>query len=200
MRFGVLSRKDLKNAPHGGIIAICRKNCELAFLDLHIGLDYDFAIAFLIRINSTRIAIFIPCYLPPVSSPYNVPFDSFKEFCDKTIEQATHMYTPDVFTLTLSIIGYFNFPNTDWSTMYSSTYREMAFVDYFGSLGLSAHITSGKTHFHGNILDNIVSNDDNIHGLSVKDRTALSDHLPILLNYCNALNKSCDVESFQYSF
>ena len=130
--FRVLSRKDRKNAPHGGIIAICRKNCELAFLDLHIGLDYDFATAFLIRIISTRIAVFILCYLPPVSSPYNVPFDSFKEFCDKTIKQATHMYTPDVFTLTLSIMGDFNFPNTHWSTMYSPTCREMVFVDYFG--------------------------------------------------------------------
>ena len=37
--FRVLSRKDSKNAPHCGIIVICRKNCELAFLDLHIGLD-----------------------------------------------------------------------------------------------------------------------------------------------------------------
>ena len=57
------------------------------------------------------------------------------------------MYTPDVFTLTLSIMGDFNFPNTDWSTIYSPTCREMVFVDYFGSLGLSAHIASGKTHF-----------------------------------------------------
>ena len=57
-----------------------------------------------------------------------------------------------------------------------------------------------KHIFNGNILDNIVSNDDNIHGLSIKDRTGLSDHLPLLLNYCNALNKSCDVESFQHSF
>ena len=198
--FRVLSRNDRKNAPHGGIIAICRKNCELAFLDLHIGLDYDFATAFLIRINSTRIAIFILCYLPPVSSPYNVPFDSFKEFCVKNIKQATHMYTPEVCTLTLSIMGDFNFPNTHWSTMNSPTCPEMVFVDYFGSQGLSAHITSGKSHFHGNILDNTVSNDDNIHGLSIKDRTGLSDHLPIFLNYCNALNKSCDGEFFQYSF
>ena len=56
------------------------------------------------------------------------------------------MYTPDVFTLTLSIMGDFNFPNTDWSTMYSPICRKMHFVDYFGSLGLSAHITSGTTH------------------------------------------------------
>ena len=140
--FRVLSRKDCKNVPPGGIIVICRKNCELAFLDLHIGFDYDFATAFLRRINSTRIAIFVLYYLLPVSSPYNVPFDSFKEFCDKTLKQATHIYTSDVFTLVLYIMGKFNFPNNDWSKMYSSTCRELVFVDYFGSLGLSAHITS----------------------------------------------------------
>ena len=49
------------------------------------------------------------------------------------------MYIPDVFTLTLSIMGDFNFPDTGWSTMYSPTCREMVFVDYFGSLGLTAH-------------------------------------------------------------
>ena len=97
-------------------------------------------------------------------------------------------------------MGDFIFPNIDWSTMYSPTCREMDFVDYFGSLGLSAHITSVTTHFLGNVLDNILSNDDNIHGLSIKDKSCLSDHLPILLNYSIALNNSCDMESFLYSF
>ena len=64
----------------------------------------------------------------------------------------------------------------------STAGRELEFLDFFTSLELFPFITYDRRHNSGNILDNVLSNDELLCGHRVID-SVLSDHLLIILNF-----------------
>ena len=144
------------------------------------------------------MALFILFYLPPATSSYRIPFDSFSSCFEDVVRKAKSFYPPDKFNMSLIVLGDFNFPDSDWSSMYSSNKRELEFLEDLNFLELLPLITSGQTHRCGNILDNIVTNDNFITGYSIEDNS-LSHHSPIILNYSSESNKPYQHPT-EYSF
>ena len=82
--------------------------------------------------------------------------------------------------------------------MFSTNKRELEFLEYLNSLELRPPITTWQTHRCGNILDNIVTNDNFITGYSIDD-SSLSHHSSIIFIYSFDFNKPYQYPT-EYSF
>ena len=84
----------------------------------------------------------------------------------------------------LIILGDFNFPDINWSTLTAASPLSSSFCDKLFSMNLIQHVNE-STHLHGNILDLILSNDLNLFdNISVDSAicSAKSDHHLISFN------------------
>ena len=100
--------------------------------------------------------------------------------------------------MSLIVLGDFNFPDSDWSSLYSSNKRELEILEYLNFLQLLPLITIGQTHRSGNILDTIVTIDNFNTGYSIEDNN-LSHHSSISFNHCSDFNKPYQHPT-EYSF
>ena len=174
----LVTRADRIHGTHVGVIILCRRNSALNISEIIIDNNYDFAVAATLQISHNSVALFTLFYLPPASSSYRISFDSFSSFED-VVRKAKSFYPPDKFNMSLIVLGDFNFPDSDWSSMYSSNKRELEFLEYLNFLELLPLITTGQTHRCRNILDNILTNDNFITGCSIEDNS-LSHHSSII--------------------
>jgi len=79
------------------------------------------------------------------------------------------------------IVGYFNFPDINWSSLYASSELSNMFCDFIFDCNLTQHV-SQPTHVKGNILDLVLSSASvTIDNLSVVPFSSLilSDHFVI---------------------
>ena len=195
--FYVVTRADRIHGTHVGVIILCRRNSALNISEIIIDNNYDFAAAATLQNSHNSVALFTLFYLPPASSSYRISFDSFSSFED-VVRKAKSFYPPDKFNMSLIVLGDFNFPDSDWSSMYSSNKRELEFLEYLNFLDLLPLITTGQTHRCGNILDNILTNDNFITGYSIEDNS-LSHHSSIIFKYSSEFNKPYQHPT-EYSF
>ena len=166
--------------------------------EIIIDINYDFAVAATLQNSHNSPALFILLYLPPATNSYRIPFDSFSSCFEDVVRKAKSFYPPDKFNMSLIVLGDFNFPDSDWSSMYSSNKRELEFLEYLNFLELLPLITNGQTHRCGNILYNIVTHDNFITGYSIEDNSS-SHHSSIIFNYSSEFNKPCQHPT-EYSF
>ena len=186
--FYVVTRADRIRGTHGGVIILCRRNPALNIFAIIIDNNFDFAVAATLQNSPNSVALFILFYLPPATSSYTIPFDSFSSFFEHVVRKAKSFYPPDKFNMSLIKLGDFNFPDSDWSSMYSGNKRELQFLEYLDILESLPFITTGQTHRCENLLDNIVTTDNFITGYSIEDNS-LSHHSSIIFNYSSEFNK-----------
>ncbi len=105
-------------------------------------------------------------------------------------------YAPDIETLTnldLVIIGDFNQPEIDWSSLSGNSPSSNLFCDFVYKLNL-VQLVNFPTHSKGNILDLIlVSSPDlvsNVAGLKHSSISNSSDHIPISMTIPCSIAKS----------
>ena len=134
----------------------------------------------------------------PATSSYRIPSVSFSSCFEDVVRKAKNFYPPDKLNMSLIVRGEINFPDSDWSSMYSSNKRELEFLEYLYFLELLPLITTGQTHRCGNVLDNIVTNNNFITGYSIEDNS-LSYHSSIIVNYSSEFNKPYQHPT-EYSF
>ena len=191
--FYVVTRADRIHGTHGGVIILCRRNSALNISEIIFDNNYDFAVAATLQNSHNSVALFIL----PATSSYRIPFDSFSS-CFDVVRKAKSLYLPDKFNMSLIVLGDFNFPDSHWSSMYSSNKRELEFLEYLNFRELLPLITTGQTNRCGNILDNIVTNDNFITGYSIDDNS-LSHHSSIIFNYSSEFNEPYQHPT-EYSF
>ena len=203
--FYVVTRVDRIHGTHGGVIIynyitiiFCRRNSALNISAIFIDNDYDFAVAATLQNSHTSMAPFIVFHLPPATSSYRIHLDSFSSCFEDVVGEAKSFYPPDKFNMSLIMLGDFNFPESDWSSLYNSNKRELEFLEYLNFLELLLLITTGQTHRCGNIPDNIVTIDNLITGYSIENNS-LSHHSSIVFNYSSELNK-LNQHPTEYSF
>ena len=191
--FYVVTRADRIHGTHGGVIILCRRNSALNISEIIIDNNYDFVVAATLQNSHNSVALFIFFYLPPATSSYRIPFDSFSSCFEDVARKAKSFYPPDKLNMSLIVLGDFNFPDPDWSSMSNSNKRELEFLEYLNFPELLLLITSGQTHRCGNILDNIVTNVNFITGYSIEDNS-LSHHSSITFNYSSEFNKPINIQ------
>jgi len=101
---------------------------------------------------------------------------------------STAAYYDDLFNFLLNlhgvsdkliIVGDFNFPDIDWDTSSGHSPISNQFCDLVFQTGLS-QLIGKSTHIHGNILDLLLTKDDNICHLQIhSDQLLLSDHYSV---------------------
>uniref|UniRef100_A0A1X7SRP6 Endonuclease/exonuclease/phosphatase domain-containing protein n=1 Tax=Amphimedon queenslandica TaxID=400682 RepID=A0A1X7SRP6_AMPQE len=120
-------------------------------------------------------------YLPPQASANEV--QSLIDFLSDLI--STH---------NVILLGDFNFPNIDWSSLSSPSGPSLLFTEFAFRANLSQHITT-PTHLGGNILDLLFSQSpDSVIDVHVHKSQRLSnfssDHFPITFSIPHSTLKS----------
>ena len=101
------------------------------------------------------------------------------------------------------IMGDFNVPDINWSTLVGSTHFSDQFCDLIFDLNLSQLVDS-STHRQGNILDLVLTNiEDSIHSLTVLNRNhqlISSDHYPITFVLSHSVISPHNSPTYFYDF
>ena len=142
----MVRRADRIDGTLGAVIVLCRRNSALNVSETKIKKGYDFAVAASLQTFQNCVALFIPFYLLPSKSSYCMPFKFSSSCIADDVEKAIDCYPPEMFNESLNVRGDFRFPDSDWSTMYSTSKREVDILDYFNSFNLLPLITTGQTH------------------------------------------------------
>ena len=134
------------------------------------------------------MALLILFYLHPARSSYRTPSDICSSCFKDVVRKAESIYPPGNFKISLMVLGDFDFPDSDWSSMSSTNKRELEFLQDLNSLELLPIITTRQTHRCGYFCDIILTNDKFITGYSIEDNS--SNHpSTIIFTYCSECNK-----------
>ena len=100
------------------------------------------------------------------------------------------------------VVGDFNLPHTDWTSLSSNITLERCFLDSFSDLALSQLVAS-PTHKSGNILDILLTNHySSVHNVEVCDPNSLckSDHFPISFSIKSTFSRKKSAKRKVYNF
>ena len=146
-----IMRNDRRNGKKGGGVLVLYKN-HLQVVDLtsNVFQDFEHLCVDLIsnsKRSSTKLR-FCCCYFPPSLS---VSHTEVSKIC--THIQRYCLNSP------LILLGDFNFPKIDWTTLTGSTKSERVFIDFCINAGLQQHVTSSTLNAHsGSTLDLVLTN------------------------------------------
>ena len=146
-------RQDRKDKTRGGGVLVFYKT-TLKVVDITPSYDHNVFESLVIELpsdchNSNKLR-FCCTYLPPSKSR---ALPNVKSCCN-FLKQLVHNGP-------LFILGDFNFPTIDWSSMCSNNSSEQHFADFCGQYGLYQHISEPTYHGHhqsDSILDLVLSN------------------------------------------
>ena len=146
-------RQDRKDKTRGGGVLVFYKT-TLKVVDITPSYDHNVFESLVIELPSdchnTNKLRFCCTYLPPSKSR---ALPNVKSCCN-FLKQLVHNGP-------LFILGDFNFPTIDWSSMCSNNSSEQHFADFCGQYGLYQHISEPTYHGHhqsDSILDLVLSN------------------------------------------
>lgn len=177
----VAARSDRLANQHGGLAILVRNNLNMKFTDLSCR-QYDFSLC-LVSHSSYSRQLFILLYLPDNYSSYAVPFDSVSQ-CIHHYLHGYYEYSTDLSIANLPssiyLLGDFNFPGISWCNETGISTNEKYFLELISDIDLR-QIIAEPTHVRGNILDLILTNDDQIK-YSIHPDMKFSDHFPIIFD------------------
>ena len=177
----MVTRAECIHCTHGGAATLCRRNSTLNFSEVFIDTDCDFVVAATLQNFFNSVALFILFHLPPTTSSLRITFFFVSSCFEDCVGKAKGFYPPDIFNMSLIVLGDFNFPDLDWSSMYSTNRRELEFPENVKLLEFLRLITNGRTCCR-KVLDTFVTHDNLITGYSIEDNS-LFDHSSITFNY-----------------
>ena len=172
----VISRSDRNMGEHGGLLIAAHTNLPPIF-DLSIE-RYPFSVACAI-VSYRSVTFYVVVYQPQSSSGYHIPTNvRIESITAYHSECLSFCMKHDINTnFDLYVIGDFNMPDINWSTLSSPNSRDNEVLNHFSDLGLN-QVIDVATHKDGNILDLIFLN---LESLSFTvSQNLFSDHYPVV--------------------
>ena len=102
----------------------------------------------------------------------------------------------------ICLVGDFNMRHTHWQSLHSSDSVEQSFINTFSDLGFT-QLVSGPTHYKGNTLDIVLTNNQQVINDITVDSNFLickSDYYPILFNVFSNVKRKKAVKREIFNF
>lgn len=154
-------RHDTTNGIGGGLLVYSRKGLEVLPCDKYN--NFNQYVSFKVSCNNSIINVFL-VYRPP---------NCLKENCDKLIEILENAPNNSI------LIGDFNYPGVDWDNLTSDN-KSLTFLNTCIDKNFSQYVDF-PTHSRNNILDLVLSNNDNIVNVENLGPLSNSDHVMLLI-------------------
>ncbi len=154
-------RCDTSNGFGGGLLVYSRKGLEVLPCDQYN--DFNQYVSFKVSYNNSIVNVFL-VYRPP---------NCLKENCDKLDQILEHAPNNSIF------IGDFNYPNIDWDNLICDN-KSLSFLNTCLDKNFSQYVDF-PTHSRNNILDLVLSNNDNIVNVENLGPLSNSDHVMLLI-------------------
>jgi hypothetical protein len=154
-------RHDTTNGIGGGLLVYSRKGLEVLPCDKYN--NFNQYVSFKVSCNNSIINVFL-VYRPP---------NCLKENCDKLNEILENAPNNSI------LIGDFNYPGIDWDNLTSDN-KSLTFLNTCIDKNFSQYVDF-PTHSRNNILDLVLSNNDNIVNVENLGPLSNSDHVMLLI-------------------
>ena len=178
-------RKD-RSSRGGGVMLAVKNSIPSHALDTPTELE-----TLCVQIGSDDSVTLCLVYIPPSSSELYI-----QSLCDYINTTVSHSSTKCI------LLGDFNFPTINWDILHGETPMSNFFCDLVFNLNL-IQIINEPTHIHSNILDLILTTDDDIiTSLSVHSNIFLpiiSDHFAITFSLNTSFPSSPTFSPFMFS-